>query len=149
VTTLASRLVGPFHFEFTVPLASTGRLISVGRSINTHGVVITLDRVLITKTDTRLYLSYRAPNGAPLPAQWYPILNLQAGNWSSEREGKDVETDRQQADPQHLVYTIHTSLAAQQGDWTLTIRELQRGNGDQRLVGPWGFFFTVPPAGTP
>ncbi len=149
-TTLATRLVGPFHFEFNVPFDSTGRMISVGRSIDTHGVVITLDRVVITKTDTRLYLSYRAPNGNPLPAQWYPILNLQAGNWSSDREGKDVETDRQQSDPQHLVYTVHTSLADQHGDWTLTIRELQRDNGDQRLIGPWSFYFNVPPiAGTP
>jgi hypothetical protein len=117
----------------------------VGRIIDTHGVAITLERVILTATETRLYLSYRAPNGAPLPAQWYPILSLQAGDWSSDREGKDVETDRQQPDPQHLVYTIHTSLMDHPGEWALVIQELQRGNAEQRLTGPWEFGFTVPP----
>ena len=103
----ASRAVGPFHFEFTMPFDTSRRVIPVGRTIDTHGVAITLERIVMTASETRLYLSYRAPNGAPLPAQWYPILNLQAGNWSSAREGNDMETDRQQPDPQHLVYDPH------------------------------------------
>ena len=41
-----------------------------------------------------------------------------------------METDRQQPDPQHLVYTIHTSLMDQHGPWSLSINELQRGNAD-------------------
>ena len=144
---LLSRAIGPFHFEFSMPVDSSRRVIEVGRIIDTHGVAITLERVIMTPRETRLYLSYRAPNGAPLPAQWYPILSLQAGDWSSDREGKDVETDRQQPDPQHLVYTIHTSLMDRDGEWALVIQELQRGNAEQRLIGPWEFHFTVP--GTP
>ncbi len=145
---LASRVVGPFRFSFAMPFDSSRRVIEVGRIIDTHGVAVTLERVIMTATETRLYLSYRAPSGAPLPAQWYPILSLQAGDWSSAREGKDVETDRQQPDPQHLVYTIHTSLLDRHGDWSLVIKELQRSNSDQRLLGPWQFDFAVP-AGAP
>jgi hypothetical protein len=144
VTDQVSRTVGPFHFEFTMPFDNSRRVISVGRIIDTHGVAITLERIVMTAAETRIYLSYRAPNGAPLPAQWYPILSLQAGDWSSDREGKDMETDRQQPDPQHLVYTIHTSLVNQHGPWSLVITELQRSNAEQRLVGPWSFYFTVP-----
>jgi hypothetical protein len=142
-STTVARSVGPFHFEFSMPFDSSRRLIAVGRTIDTHGVAITLERIIITASETRLYFSYRSPSGAPLPSQWYPILSLQAGDWSSDREGKDVETDRQQQDPQHLVYTIHTSLAAHQGEWALLIPELQRDNGAQHLLGPWEFHFTI------
>lgn len=137
------RSVGPFHFEFSMPFDSSRRMIWVGRTIDTHGVAVTLERIIITTSETRLYFSYRAPSGAPLPSQWYPILRLKAGDWSSDREGKDIETDRQQQDPQHLVYTIHTSLADRQGEWALLIPELQRDQGEQRLLGPWEFRFTL------
>jgi hypothetical protein len=138
-----SIVAGPFAFHFLVPVSS-GQTTNVGRTVTVHGVGVTLDRVVATSSETRIYV--RASVGfsvnepyltARITGRGYdtragaiadPTDLVELGNTFQAPNGEEVET-------------FNNTLYGKRGSFTLTIDSIGSSN---RVVGPWIFHFVVP-----
>jgi hypothetical protein len=138
-----SIVAGPYDFHFLVAV-SPGQDTNIGRTVTIHAVAVTLDRVVATPSETRIYL--RASVGfsanepyltARITGKGYdtragvisdPTELVEFGNTFQAPNGEEVET-------------FNNTLYGKRGSFTLTIDSIGSGN---RLVGPWVFHFVVP-----
>jgi hypothetical protein len=138
---------GPFTFEFAVPL-TPGRVAEPRQTITANGMAATLERVVVTPSETRVYLRGIKPQSA---------AELAVAGWNSSRDRTLVKNWT--TDDGLLVYSFSASLVDRRDEWTLTIRPaanvrygqptLQGGTpptSDVAAGTPWAFRFTVPPA---
>jgi DNA-binding beta-propeller fold protein YncE len=165
-TPLADRLalaptepVGPFAFELTVPTVA-GCVLEPERAAVAAGVAITLERVEMAPTETRLTLRFTPPGP---DRGWAAAQVLRAPNWASAPPGEpppvrglrlvddDGQTMRWRSN-----HSFQPPPTASAGEWTLTLAELiasRRTRGGQieeeRIAGPWALPFAVPQECTP
>jgi hypothetical protein len=137
-------IVGPFTFDFSVPLIP-GRVAEVNQTVDAAGVVMTLERVVVTPSETRTYLRFDLPDGAG--THWMPVMMLEApGNKKSQEYfAYPVNTDSS-----GYSYGFPVPFYDRPGEWSLTVAELvgtdltRQPSEDIRLAGPWVFHFYVP-----
>ena len=146
-------LVGPFDFEFAVPLIE-GSVVAVNQTVEAAGVPVTLERVAVTPSETRLYLHFDPPDAG---ASWVPSVVLEMPNGKLASNAPTPPPPGQTgfstvvADEETWVLVLTEYLGDQHGIWTLKVTEIGDGmsffTGEPdptRLVGPWVFEFEVP-----
>ena len=134
--------MGPFTFDFSVPFIP-GRVAEVNQTVETAGVAVRLERVVVTPSETRAYLRFDSPGGAEMG--WTAIVTLKAPGDESGQSGFYSVKD---GPPVHQ-YGLLAPLYDRYGEWTLTVTELVGTElvppyNDVRLAGPWVFRFRVP-----
>jgi Domain of unknown function (DUF4179) len=149
---------GAFAFTFTVPVAP-GRAVTVGTTVTAGGVPVTLERVVITRSETRAYL--RFPAGAGISdGDWYAQAHISGSGWDSRQLPANLSglmtlgaffTNRA---GEHVT-TWSGNYSGRHGEWALTVDTLagvdsaapstQDGQPKQaRIAGPWTFRFSLP-----
>lgn len=146
--------IGPVGFTFRLPLDPVRRVAPVHQTIQAAGVPLTLERVVITRSEARAVLRFPSPDDRPA-VEWSPVtvdlrgypdryrmqlseLNLpelHAGGWQADGTwiGSNI-------DPAEL-------LLNQETEWRLTVQSLEPAAPETPVVrGPWIFDFTLPPA---
>lgn len=145
VMTMREEIVGgPFTFDFSVPFIP-GQIVEVQQTVETAGVAMRLERVVITPSETRAILCFEPPDDI----EWTLLADLDTG------DGQEVPTSfvsrlsGNGGESCHRVSYLE-SLTSQSGLWTLTVTELvgtdlsKQPSEDVRLAGPWVFRFRVP-----
>ena len=148
------RVIGPVGFTFRLPVDPVRRVAQVHQTVRAAGVPVTLEQVVITRSEARAVLRLASPDDRPA-TEWSPVtvdirgypdryrmqlseLNLpelHAGGWQADGTwiGSNI-------DPAEL-------LRNQETEWRLTVQSLVPAAPETPLVrGPWIFDFTLPPA---
>ncbi len=156
-------VAGPFTFAFSVPFIP-GRTVEVSHTVEAGGVAITLQRVVVTPSETRAILCFDPPDGGG--KAWTPIAMLDAGEGQEVSGGSSSLISGTGEERCHR-YGFFASLYNQRGEWTLTVPELvgmdigglesrinrqadsaallvDAAEFQTRLAGPWVFRFRVP-----
>ena len=120
---------GPLVFNFTVPFHA-GKTIEVNQTIETAGIPITLERVVITtwatRADFNFYPHYDGPSAVS--------LKLPSGNSENATLGKNMGTPL-------LQRYFYRDFTNESGEWTIEIADL---GSPPSQFGPWVFHFQVP-----
>lgn len=137
----------PFIFSFAVPLLPA-RVATPAESVTAGGETITLERVVVSPTETRLYL--RGLGGTGI----LPHLSVDA--WDSGKvplvgwapgQATEISGGVWQTKGGLVVCDFLSPLSDKQGEWTFVVRAGPATlDGRQVLGGPWLFHFTVPTA---
>lgn len=150
----AALTAGPFTFSFSLPVAP-GRVVSIARTSVVKGVPVTLERVVITPSETRAYLRFAATAG------------ISADDWNAQAHisgtGWDSRTLQPPSDPADLVTTgtffvnargEHVTtwsgdFVGHHGEWTLTVDWIWGADTStpirqDQVSGPWTFRFSLP-----
>ena len=135
----AGAVVGPFTFGFRLPLIA-GRTVEVQQTVEAAGVAITLEKVVITPSETQATLCMVPPDGS---REWLLI----AEDGGDRYGGTASSLDERGAECHRLIYS--GALSGRFGRGTLVVTELvgfdPTGQGEQtRLAGPWVFHFRLP-----
>ncbi len=136
-------VVGPFDFELAVPFIS-GRVVDVKRTVEAAGISVTLERLVITPSETRAILSYDPPH-AEMSRTALAALDPPGGGSIESSQGRDI-------DSKTSALSFREDLRDRYGRWILTVTELvdfvrQPVAGEihqTRVAGPWVFRFEVP-----
>lgn len=139
---------GPFTFDFAVPVLP-GQILKVGQTVEKSGATLTLDRVIITPSQTRVVVCVRPPNQErDRYDRWVPDGELNTGvvraGWMGNRFlGFDA--------PHNGCYNYREGAyyGDQHGEWTFTVNKLYgqidgHPEKEKVLPGPWVFQFRVP-----
>ncbi len=126
---------GTLAFDFTVTFHA-GRVAEPHQRVTVGGQTVTLERVVVTVSETRVYLSGIAPEWA--------IATLTVGGWTSDPFqnpgggpiGVGVAPNGQ------TVVSYGDALYDKHGTWTLTVSYAHNARAPQG--GPWIFHFDVP-----
>lgn len=148
-------VAGPFNFSFSVPFIP-GRVAEVQQTVEASGVAVTLERLVVTPSETRVFLRYDAPNGES-ELEWLSIVALEI---NGQARGTDTIQGPRQLEDGRWIYRLHAALYDEQREWTVKVNELVgmdplpmikpgESIGQKRLGGPWVFNIEVPPAPTP
>lgn len=125
---------GPIVFNLTVPIVP-GRVADVQQTVDVAGVNATLERVIVSDTETQVFLSGVAPAADA-------ELTVGGSSYHLVHNGA-VRLPASSADS--WAYTTDASLVDQHGPWTLTVKP---GPGSKiaspTAGGPWVFHFVVP-----
>jgi hypothetical protein len=141
---LGSGEVGPFAFDLSAPF-NPGRTIQVQQTVQKAWINITLERVVITPSGTRVHICYDLPTHDS--KSWTLIANLDAGD-GREQPAVWVSRPTRIGELCDRAYFREARLD-QAGTWTVTVTELVGNDlaeqGKQmRWSGPWIFQFQVP-----
>jgi len=138
-------IVGTFTFAFSVPF-NAGHIIKVRQTVESAGVAMRLEKVVVTPSETRAILCFEPPDRDGVV--WTLVAALDVGD-GQELFGGIVKPTENLNEECHCVIYPH-ALADQPGLWTLTVTELvgtdlrQQPSEDIRVAGPWVFRFHVP-----
>ncbi len=144
MTMREEKVGGPFIFDFSVPFIP-GQTVEVQQEVETAGITMKLERVVITPSETRAILCFEPPDDI----EWTLLADLDAG------DGQEVPTsfvsrlNGSGGEDCHRISYLD-SLTGRAGLWTLTVTELvgtdlsKQPSEDVRLAGPWVFRFHVP-----
>jgi hypothetical protein len=135
-------IVGPFAFAFVVPVLS-GQTIIVDKAVTIRGVVVTLDRVVATPSETRVYLR---SSTAFAPTE--PYLTAYITGTGFDTRTAVITSDDElvtsgstfQAPDGEEVVTFNDTVFGRHGGFVLTIDSV---GGRKRIAGPWVFRFAV------
>lgn len=147
-------VAGPFVFDLIVPVIA-GRVAEVNQTVTVNNVPVTLERVVVTPSETRMYVHFHDVPGKPVQDwQWSGHPRLAVDDWASqqnEAEGGGY------GDNPRWVFSNNYALFDKHGEWTLTIDKLfghdpakvaAMKEGDtiqgEFIEGPWVFKFVVP-----
>ncbi len=126
---------GSVSFDFSVPF-HTGRVANLHQSLTVGGTTITLERVVVTLSETRVYLQAGVPDQqqsqdgkGPVPL----ITHLSVGGWDSDHSQGAISEWETPDGLTEISYSV--SLFDQHGPWTLTV---------QATDDSWTFHFNVP-----
>jgi hypothetical protein len=126
---------GALAFDFTLAF-HPGRVATPHQSVTVHGQTVTLERVVVTVSETRVYLSGISPDWA--------IGTLEVDGWTSDPDrnpsggpiGAGLTANGQ------TVISYGDALFDKHGTWTLTVFYAHNAQAPQG--GPWVFHFDVP-----
>lgn len=152
------KVAGPFVFDLSIPMPQA-RIAEVGQTVESAGVSVTLERVVVTPAEARFYLRYAPPNGRT-DLEWVPVHSLRVNGLE---RGSGAITGGNKLSSDRWYSSVLAPLYDEQGEWTFTINELvgmpdlngvqfesdselQEALKQERVRGPWAFKFTVPPA---
>ncbi len=116
-----------------------------------RGITLTLDRVQVTASETRLYITGKMPQLEPGAG---PQLSGDANSWSlsSERGGLSYFSGQRIANTDQWVYRFGAALIDKPSPWILTLpagTEMVPPNSSEEhglWRGPWRFRFGLPAA---
>jgi hypothetical protein len=74
-------VAGVFAFQFTVPV-TPGRVIAVSKTVVANGVPVTLERVVVTRSETRAYVRFAASAGIDA-SEWNADAHISGAGWDS------------------------------------------------------------------
>jgi len=134
-----ARTYGPISFDVTVPF-EPARELTQGQAVPAGGVTATLERVVISPIETRLYVSGLQPNTfGILSTVEGEVRDAASANW----RWHDM-----------TVYSFAADLSDKHGDWTFTVKSMPAlhlppgvtppAGSTPAKGGPWTFHFTVP-----
>lgn len=134
-----------FSFHFTVPFRG-GRVATPNQTVTAGGTPVTLERVVISPTEARMYLQGLGGTGV------YPDLTV--GGWDSAKvslpgwqptEAGWINWDVWMMPDGTTVADFPAALMDKHGEWTLSIKAgPATADGRQVTGGPWVFHFVVP-----
>jgi hypothetical protein len=126
------RVFGPLTFNITVPFIA-GREVSPHQQVRAAGATLTLERVVVTPTETRVYVS-----GLNASQSHYVHATLSGDGWTDE------DVDRGSTGVWYsnglTEFSYFGSFADKHGAWTLTVQPTP----GSATAGPWAFHFTAP-----
>jgi hypothetical protein len=147
-----THIAGPWSFDFTIPVLA-GQVIEVNQSATAAGISISLERVVVSPTETRAYL--RIPETSEFPSQQLqPMAHISMEGWSSRDHQAGPGISGVPVDGLHT-FSVLGNLTDKHGEWTLTVDELIGWPADAaigpdgglemtRFAGPWTWTFVVP-----
>jgi hypothetical protein len=158
----AELAAGAFSFKFDLPVAP-GREITVAKTVVANGVPVTLEHVVITPSEARLYLVFPARDGIK-PADWNANAHISGTGWDSRQI--QLPSDRTvlmttgayfiNSHGEHVT-TFSGNFQGHHGEWTVTVDSLWGVDSSAaslgthvsepkqaREAGPWTFKFVVP-----
>jgi len=157
---------GPWRFTFTVPVIPA-RVADVHQAVTVTGqphllrqgtpvatgappaqpLTITLERVIVTPSETRVILTLPASAGQS-GSDWSPIVHLSGPGWDSRNGARGAAGGGPVGDGV-VMFTVHADNYDRPDDWQVTVDELVAfdstpGVAQQlRVAGPWVFHLTV------
>jgi hypothetical protein len=137
-----------FAIDFTLPLEGSVRILDTAQSATDQNITVTLRRVMVTASQTRVVVCLVPPDPQ---RQWAMIPYLTTdGTEVPGGGGMDFITGVGEAAGEICnVFAYNAAMYDYQGEWSLEIRELVGfgsggGNDQQRIAGSWRFDFVVP-----
>ena len=139
---------GPWRFQFDLPIVP-GRVVEPGQTVTAAGVTVSLDRVVATPSETRVFFRFTPPEGEP-PRPWAPAVRLDRDELTDEqRLANSVEVPRGSG-AWEVRFPVPPGPSDE--DTTFTVVGLvafERAAVGQpaqqhRHDGPWTFAFRVP-----
>ncbi len=142
-----------FVFNFTIPEASAApvggeadsREVNVGQTVTVASQSVTLERVALSPSETRVYLRGAAIN----TTQFMPVLT--AADWNSEQPstwmpGVNGDARSWTTTDGQVVVSYLASLTSKHGEWSLVVNphELVVWPAPIPSGGPWVFHFHMP-----
>ena len=142
-----TRISNDLHwtFDFTLPFHH-GQVINVHQSATDHGLTATLDRVVLTDSETRVYLSglpYGQPAAGQAQSSYFATLTLNGQNY-------DMYIENQQNSPDGLFIIFDSVLVGQHGSGTLDVQQQvmmfspKGGPPQMGQGGHWVMHFQIP-----
>lgn len=149
---------GALVFNFILPVGP-GRTVIVNKSAIANGVSVTLDRMVVTQSETRMYMTFPASAGIGA-SDWYADVHVSGAGWDSrhlpagfsgEMTLGSMFTNRS---GEHIT-TFSGDYRSRHGEWTITVDALSavdtkapsNGSGQPkqaRVEGPWTFTVSLP-----
>jgi hypothetical protein len=131
-------------FDFSITMQRS-RIAHVNQTITVGGIPVTLQRVIVSPSETSLFVSgprlrLRGTN-ISVDTSDIDLYSITIGNWSSQSRGMvtDQLTEPGQL-PRRLEVVLYQSLFDKHGQWSFHIsRQAVEG-----ATGDWTFHFTVP-----
>lgn len=137
----------PIEFIINVPISADVRLLTEPQNATDHGITITLQRVIVSSSQTRIAVCYIPPATERV---WMAIPNLTTTGAVVSGGGTAVtvsgigESRREVCNE----FTYNTAMLDYMGEWQLEITDLvgmgDSGTDQQRVVGSWIFKFVIP-----
>lgn len=122
-----------------------------------EAIPLTLERVRVTPSETRVYLRVAAPTLGPRGGQWEVRgIGIEDPDSKPAQDFQELEGTRRLPDGRQVVSFSNPLYDKPAGEWTLTIGELftvvppdpadrsGRGGVIVRLTGQWTYHFTMP-----
>ncbi len=132
-----------FTFDFSVPLVSDQRLLTTAQTATDQDIVITLKRVSVSPSQTRVIICFAPPDPA---RRWTGIPHLTTAE--GDVPGGGGVQPFMDGDQTCDNYTYFAGMYDYHGEWRLEISELvgfgSGGADQQRIAGSWQFRFVVP-----
>lgn len=147
----ASTVVGPYAFDLRVAM-TPGETIQVNRMVIAHDIGVSLDRVVASPSETRIYLRSSVPSA---PTDVYLAARI-IGNGYDTRAAVFTSAGQLltlgagfEAPGGEQVVTFTNTLFGKRGSFTLTVESIgvmRTGDGSfgERVAGPWVIHFRVP-----
>jgi hypothetical protein len=149
---------GAFAFKFTVPVMP-GRVVAVNRTTVANGVPVTLERVVVTPSETRAYMRFPASSGIDA-SDWIADAHISGAGWNSRQlpagfSGEMTLGSMFMNSGGEHVTTFSGDYRGRHGEWSLTVDALsgvdtkapssEGGLPKQaRIAGPWIFKLSLP-----
>lgn len=149
---------GAFAFNFTLPV-EPGRAIGVNKTVIANGVPVTLDRVVVSPSETRVYIRFPASGGITAK-DWYADVHIAGNGWDTNQLQSGFSGEMTlgsmftNTSGEHIA-TFSGDLRSRHGRWTVIVDALgavdtQAAATDSglpkqtRVAGPWTFRISVP-----
>ncbi len=145
-------ILGPFNFDFTIPFdASQVRITQPNQTDTGGGVPLTLEKVVLSRSQTRIYLRGQVTNEINYELA-VGDTHISNDSLSETKVGTSSITSSSDG---WLVITLDISLFDKKGEWSLIIKP-HRYNNEHFINGtpptpiaggPWVFRFEIPSQG--
>lgn len=136
----------PFAFDTAVKMIPA-RVAEINQTVTQNGVPVTLERMLVTPTETRVFVKFYDANGATIHEWFSQSVTLTVNGWDSHQEA-NVGYGLWKS-PTGQTYPLPFALYDKHGEWMLTIPalEVQSMTNEAEILrtvqGPWMFRFRV------
>jgi hypothetical protein len=149
---------GAFAFTFALPVGS-GQIVTASKTEVANQVPVTLDRIVVTQSETRVYM--RFPAGAGIGASdWYADVHVFGAGWDSRQlpagfSGEMTLGSMFTNSSGEHVTTFSGDYRSRHGEWSVTVDALsavdtkapstESGLPKQaRVAGPWTYKVSLP-----
>jgi len=147
----------PFQFALTLPTDRRVRAISPAQSVTVQGITLTLDRVVMAASETRIWLhSAAAASVNRSGLRFFGQLQATGSNSGNQSVPLYLDGQLRPLDDTRYMLTQPGSLLDHTGEWNLTVKDdrpYHTINTALPDTGPtlesWSFRFTLPPLAAP
>jgi len=132
-------LQGSMSFTFSAPF-HPARIAAPNQSVTANGKTLTLERVVVSLSTTRLFVQGTNTESTSL----YAVLAV--GDWQSTQNKSGLLFEIGPVTANEIFISYDDSLFDKQGEWTLTLQvnSFQAPPAPQGTGAPWTFHFVVP-----